>query len=391
MRVLHLFDFYLPATLSWVSRLLMHLPEAAIEIGAPWIVRNQFYRPEFRYHRFPLQMPGLFDPVSESQFPVWKRVLTRSQRFLPTYPYWLERQLRHQPPDILHAHFGPTGCLYLPVAKKLDRPLVVTFYGFDYRKLLHHRPVFKKKYQELFDGAARVVAASPIWGEQLAAMGCPTEKIAFVRPSPDLAQFPFVQRSKPPGRLNLVQVATITPKKGHLVTLEALRLARTACPDLHLTMVGEQYDRTLTKQIRAFIQQHGLESCVTWTGPIDHSAMATFMAQFDAFVHPSQRTADGDHEAVSVVLLEAQAVGLPVLSTRHYDIPDQVQHGCTGCLVPEGDVLALADAMRTYYCMEDKSYQTLCQNAHLFVNRTFDVRTSAQNLRTLYAKISRGT
>ncbi len=391
MRVLHLFDWYLPSTLSWVSRLLLHLQETDVSVGAPWIVQNQFCLPQFQYHRFPFQAPGIFDPVSETQFPFWRWTLTRSQRFLPTYPLWLGRHLQHDPPDILHAHFGPTGCLYLPLAKKLDRPLVVTFYGFDYQKLLHHRPVFRKKYRELFAQAARVVAASPIWQRELEAMGCPPEKIAVVRPSPDLTQFPFATRTKHPGRLQLVQVATFTPKKGHLTTLEAVRLARPDCPNLHLTLAGEPHDPVLARQVRAFIRQHQMEHCVTWLDPIDHQQMAAFLAQFDAFIHPSQRTPDGDHEAVCVVLLEAQATGLPVLATRHYDIPDEVQHTQTGFLVAEGDAPALAEAIRTLYNMGNEPYQVLSHNARTWVEQTFEVQQSARQLHAIYTAIGTQT
>jgi len=400
MRVLHLFDFYLPATLSWVSRLLLHLsgqldsqlktqnPKLkTVSIAAPWIVDNAFCHPDFHYHRFPLQIPGLLEAKTETQHPFWQRLLTRSQRFFPTYSPWLWRQLQHDPPDILHAHFGPTGCLYLPLANKLKRPLVVTFYGFDYQKLLHQRPVFRKKYQELFEEATRIIAASPLWKAELERMGCPSEKIALVRPSPDLECFPFVPRSKPAGRLHLVQAATFTPKKGHHTTLEAVRLARPDCPGLRLTFAGERYDTDLTRHLRAYIREHRMEGYVTWLDPVEHEQMPALLSRFDAFIHPSQRTPEGDHEAVCVVLLEAQATGLPVLATRHGDFPDQVRHGETGLLVEEGDAQALAEAIRKFYWMENEPYQAFSQIARSLVEQQFDVRSSAEQLLEVYRGI----
>jgi len=387
MRVLHLFDFYLPATLSWVNRLLLHLPDTEVAVSAPWIVDDSFAHPDFRYYRFPLQIPGLLHAKTETQHPFWQRLLTRSQRFFPSYSPWLWRQLRHHPPDILHAHFGPVGCLYLPLAKKLNRPLVVTFYGFDYQKLLHQRPVFREKYRELFAGATRVVAASPLWQAELERMGCPPEKIALVRPSPDLSCFPFVPRIKPAGRLRLVQAATFTSKKGHQTTLEAVRLALPHCPGLHLTFAGERYDAALVAQLQAYIHRHRLESAVTWLEPVAHEKMPDFLAGFDAFIHPSRRTPDGDHEAVCVVLLEAQATGLPILATRHCDFPDQVRHGETGLLVEEGDAQALAEAIRKFYEMESEPYRTFSRNARLLTEQQFDVRSSAAQLMKIYREM----
>jgi hypothetical protein len=137
MRVLHLFDYYLPDTLSWVSRLLLHLPDntepysnlkpqtsnlQTVSIAAPWIVDNAFCHPDFHYYRFPLQIPGLLDAKTETEHPFWQRLLTRSQRFFPTYSPWLWRQLRHHPPDILHAHFGPHRLFVFAAGKKTEAP-----------------------------------------------------------------------------------------------------------------------------------------------------------------------------------------------------------------------------------------------------------------------------
>ncbi|MBK8196462.1 MAG: glycosyltransferase family 4 protein [Lewinellaceae bacterium] len=273
MKVLHLFDLYLPSTLSWVSQLLDAMPEIGVQVGAPWIVRGQFYNPAFQYHVFPPQRMLFPAPATEFEHPRWQRLFTASQRFVPSYPYWLRQKLKADPPDLLHAHFGPTGCLYLPLAIALQRPLVVTFYGFDYSKLPNLRPVFREKYKALFAGAARVLAASETGCEKLRSMGCPSEKLAVVKPSPNLNAFPFRNRAKPAGQLRLVQVATFTPKKGHLVALEAFRLASMDCPNLHLTLAGELQDKALVAQLRRYIAIHGLESRVNcWS----LSAIATW-------------------------------------------------------------------------------------------------------------------
>ena len=386
MRVLHLFDWYLPSTLSWVSRLLWHLPETDVWVAAPWVLQNQFADPHWRYFTWPPQRWFFPKLHTEGEYPLAKRLYTRSQRFLPAYRWWLAQQLRDTPPDVLHAHFGPTGCLYLPLAKQLKRPLVVTFYGFDYRKLLLHRPVFRKKYKDLFAGAARVLAASPRGCQALEELGCPPEKLAIVRPSPDLKHFPFAERHKPAGRLRLLQAATITAKKGHLTTLEALRRVAGEYP-VHLTLAGEPYDAGLVRQLREFVARHRLETRVEWLGPVPHLQMAAFFERFDAFVHPSCTAPDGDHEATPVVLLEAQASGLPVLATQHFDLPDQVAHGQAGWLVPEGDADALAEAMRMFCRMPEQAYLEFSRNARAGVEAGFQVQQSALALRKIYQEL----
>lgn len=403
MKVLHLFDVYLPSTLSWVAQLLDSLEDVEVEVGAPWMVRNRFFNSKFRHHVFPLQrligrnavqaraLPeqcsGLHLPATEFDFPFWQKLFTASQRRLPTYPLWLEWKLKNNPPDILHAHFGPTGCLYLPLAKKLKRPLVVTFYGFDYSKLPNLRPVFWEKYGQLFSDAARVVAASNIGCEKLENMGCPPEKLAVVPPSPRIEAFPFFERKKIADQLHLAQIATFTPKKGHLTTLEAFRLALADCPNLHLTLAGEKQDKALVVQLQHFIAAHRLEEKITWLEFVSHHDMAGFFRQFDAFIHPSCHAPDGDHEATPVVLLEAQATGLPVLATTHFDLPNEVLHGQTGLLAPEGDARVLAERIRRFYFMENLEYQQFSQNARRHIEQNFDVKKSALRLQNLYSEI----
>jgi colanic acid/amylovoran biosynthesis glycosyltransferase len=399
-----LFDVYLPSTLSWVAQLLDSLEDVEVEVGSPWMVRNQFFNPKFKHHVFPPQRlvsrnavpataspeqrSGLHLPFTEFDFPFWQKLFTASQRHLPTYPFFLEKTLKNDPPDLLHAHFGPTGCLYLPLAKKWNRPLVVTFYGFDYSKLLNLRPVFQEKYRQLFAGAARVIAASEVGCEKLKSMGCPPEKLAVVPPSPHIEAFPFFERKKPSGQLRLAQVATFTAKKGHLTTLEAFRLALANCPNLHLTLAGEQQDKALINRLRDYIATHRLEEKITWLNFIGHHDMAVFLQQFDAFIHPSCHAPDGDHEATPVVLLEAQATGLPVLATDHFDLPKEVLNGKTGLLAPEGDAQILADCIRRFYFMENSEYQQFSRNARHHVEQNFDVKNSAQKLRALYETLS---
>jgi len=387
MRALHLFDFYLPSTLSAVVQPLDHLKGVQIEVGSPWIVRNQFYNPGYLYHEFPLQQRLFPNLTSEFQHPHWKRLFIASQRYLPTYPAWLYQQLKYDPPDVLHAHFGQIGCLYLPLAKKLRRPLVVTFYGVDYTKLPRRHPVFLQKYQQLFREAACVIASSEVGCGLLEDMGCPAEKLAVVPFCPRLEQFPMQQRQKPAGQLRLVQVSTFTPKKGHLTTLEAFRLALADCPNLHLTLAGEQPDKHLAQQVRQFIETYHLGDHITWLDFIDHRQMADFLRPFDAFIHPSCHAPDGDHEDTPVVLIEAQATGLPVLATTHFNIPAQVLHDQTGLLAPENDALALADYIRRFYWMQNAEYQFFSKNARQHVETHFDVNNSAAKLGMVYKRV----
>jgi len=390
MKVLHIFDLYLPATLSWTHRLLLHLEPLQVSVAAPWIIKNQFFSPAFEYHIFPAQRWFFPKVLSETDHATARKIFAGSQRYLPVYIWWLYTRLNTHKPDLLHAHFGPVACLYLPLAKRLKRPLLVTFYGFDYTKVLNLKPFYKEKYHELFRDAAQIIAGSPLGYDLLKKMGCPAEKLSIIPPGIDLFNFPFRVRPKKSGALKLVQMSTITPKKGHLDTLEAFRQALYKCPNLQLCLAGEKWDKDLVKTMEVFIRTHHLSGHITWLDVVDHANAGAFLRQFDVLIHPSCHAPDGDHEDTPVVILEAQSTGLPVISTTHFNIPAEVIHDRTGLLAEEHNPAQLAGFIERFYQMDDAEYQEFSRAARRHVEENFDVRNTAEALRRVYEKVARG-
>jgi colanic acid/amylovoran biosynthesis glycosyltransferase len=75
---------------------------------------------------------------------------------------------------------------------------------------------------------------------------------------------------------------------------------------------------------------------------------------------------------------------MPVISTTHCDIPDEVEDGRTGLLAPERDVGRLAGLIERFYWMGDEEYQSFCEAAREHVEREYDIRTNAGRLREVY-------
>lgn len=386
IRVLHLFHAYLPHTMNWAYRAMRAVPGVHPWAAAPWVVRNTYYVPEVRVFARPLQQRLGWWPGDEWQYEAFWQTLVRLERYWPVYQRWLFKQLKDDPPDVLHAHFGPIGCQYLPLAEQLGRPLVCSFYGYDYESVPFQKPAYRALYQHLFEKAALITALGPCGRAALESQGCPPEKIAVVYMGIDPEAFPFALRKKRPGTLHLLQVATFNAKKGHLDTLEALRQLRDRCPSLRLTLAGEQEDVKLVAAIRAFIRQHHLEDRVQWLDFVSHKDLPKLMAEADLFVHPSKYTPQRNSEGMPAVILEAQATGLPVVSTLHFDIPTAVRHGETGLLSPENDPIALAQHLERFYWMDNPEYQNFSHAAHTHAAQ-FDVRLNGAVWAGLYALV----
>jgi colanic acid/amylovoran biosynthesis glycosyltransferase len=103
----------------------------------------------------------------------------------------------------------------------------------------------------------------------------------------------------------------------------------------------------------------------------------------DLFLLPSVRASDGDEEGTPTVLMEAMACGLPVLSTVHSGIPELVEDGVSGWLVPERDVAALADRIQWMLDHPDR-WAAMGRAGRAKVEREFNIDTLNDRLVELY-------
>lgn len=387
IKVLHLFDHYLPHTMNWAYRMLRAVPGTDVSVAAPVIVRNQYFDPGFEFCVRPLQRLSGWFPPTEWAGSRLQGLLVRLERYMPLYRYWLEKQLSLCKPDLVHAHFAPAGCQYLDMAKRLDIPLIVSFYGYDYESVPARNQAWQRRYRQLFAGAAAITCAGGHGKAVLMRQGAPERKIAVLPMSVKPADFPFLARVKIPNRLRLLQVATFTEKKGFMDTLQALHIARQNCPDIRLTIAGERHDRHLVRQIENFIQVRGLHSIVEWLDFVPHDELPALLARHDVFIQPSHYADNSDCEGGPVSILEAQSSGMPVIATTHFDIPSEVLHGQTGLLAPEHSPAGLARHIERFYRMGNPEYQQFAAAARRHIETGFDINFTAQKLHLLYRSL----
>ena len=100
----------------------------------------------------------------------------------------------------------------------------------------------------------------------------------------------------------------------------------------------------------------------------------------DLFLLPSVTGENGDMEGIPVALMEAMAVGIPVVSTQHSGIPELIEAGQSGWLVPEYDVQALADRLQAFSSVEEQELQPMLSRAREKVENDFNQRTIYQKL-----------
>lgn len=296
--------------------------------------------------------------------------------------------LRERRIKLIHAHFGPAGLLMLPIARRLDIPLLVTFHGYDASTLLR-RASYRESLHALFEYAS-VIAVSNALAERLLDAGADLARLKVLRLGIPLHEFQYVarrplaekvRRDEP---LRLLQVARLVEKKGTRHTLRAFAELLRAYPRCTLTIAG---DGPLLSSMRRLAQELGLGHAVRFTGSIPSREVSRLMAESDACVQHSVTASDGDQEGLPVVLMEAMASGLPVVSTLHSGIPELVEDGASGYLVAERDEQAYAQKLRAL--LDDDGQ--IGRRARLVIEQRFDMEAQNRKLAAHYRAIGAGT
>lgn len=242
---------------------------------------------------------------------------------------------------LLHAHFGYWAAHAGRVAARTHRPWALSLHGHDLLVADRDRP------EAAVLRTADLVAAPSGWfADRVADAGFPESRIRVLPSGVDLSALPFSARAAHDGPVTVSFAGRFVEKKAPLDALAALavaagRLAAESGPQLRAVFVGTG---PLEAQLRAAVAGLGGELTVDIRDGAVPGAVRRALAETDLAIVPSRTAADGDAETLGLVAIEAQALGVPVVATRHGGLPDTVGAGA-GVLVREGDVDELAAAV----------------------------------------------
>ncbi len=184
--------------------------------------------------------------------------------------------------------------------------------------------------------------------------------------------------ARPPFRI--LTVARLIAKKGIPTILDGLARLKGEGLSFAYTLVGEGPER---ERVAGLVRKLGLEGVCRLAGTLAHEAVREEYRRADLFVLGSEIAADGDRDGIPNVLVEAMCMGVPVAATRVSAIPELVEDGKTGLLVPPGDAAGLARAMHRLLCDPGLRRQIL-PAARARVLAAFDNRRLAGDLARLH-------
>ncbi|MBC8160024.1 MAG: glycosyltransferase [Roseiflexaceae bacterium] len=215
---------------------------------------------------------------------------------------------------------------------------------------------------------------SELYGEAAAS------KIAVVHCGVDSSI--FTPRAPAPSNslFTIVCVARLEQKKGHTYLVEACAQLKAQGLSFRCMLVGDGEERP---QIESQIKRLGLEDTVILLGQQPRSRVAELLAEADVMVLPSVTTAKGRQEGIPVALMEALATELPVVASAISGIPELVEDGHTGLLVPERDPTALATALARLHSNPELG-RRLGAAGRIKVQREFDLQRNTATLHHMF-------
>lgn len=296
---------------------------------------------------------------------------------LPFY----ERIIKEQKPDLIHAHFGYDGYKLLKITENLNVPLVVSFYGSDVSRLPDEL-FWKKRYKRMAASGARFIAASEFMKDQLINLGFPGSKIAIARFGMDLSKLSF-KEINPPGN-RWMMAGRMVEKKGFEIALRAAKVLADEAQDFTITIFG---DGPLMPKLKNLNRELNLQSHVFFEGFKPVQSILAAHKTHGLFIAPSVTAFDGDMEGLPNTILEAMALGTPVVSTRHAAIPEVIEHTKTGFLTHERDIDELASTLRKILHGRYE-LDTIRQNARNTIEDLHDVQKMVPDVESIYDRVT---
>ncbi|TVZ59159.1 colanic acid/amylovoran biosynthesis glycosyltransferase [Flavobacteriaceae bacterium MAR_2010_105] len=317
----------------------------------------------------PKDVIGLFKEIKRynSRYEQW----TWFSRFLPIVLYR---------PDVFHMQWTRDLEFYAFLKTRFKIPIVVSLRGAH----VHYTPIVAPYIADVYRASFPLMdgfhAVSQAMAQEALRYGADASKVKVIHSPIALSLFdrfvPYHKTSKASIKIGAV---------GRFHWVKGMRYAFDACALLKVQSFAYEFAFVSSNAIDEAslfqIDQLGIGEQVTILSALEQSALFEVMRSFDVLVLPSL------NEGIANVVLEAMALGIPVISTNCGGMPEVVIPNETGWLVPVRDAQALADAIVEVSQTSEQELQRITKNAHDLVKQQFNAEESIQAFLELYEDV----
>jgi len=297
----------------------------------------------------------------------------------------LIKRMHELDPKIAHGHFGPDSCEVIPLAERLNVPLIATFHGFDATltdsalQATRQGRRYLRQLPELRTKAKLFVAVSEFIAGRLRQRGFPGDRIRVHYIGVDTEKFrPETTTAR---ERQVLFVGRLVEKKGVALLIQAMELVQGELPDVELVVIGDGKERqVLETEARRRLKKF------RFSGSQPSSVVREWMQKAAVLCVPSVTASDGDAEGLPITLYEAQASGLPVVAFSSAGIPEAVTHEKTGLLATERDWRQLGAHLALL--LKNSSLRLeYSRAARQQAEEKFDIRKQSAKLERIYEEV----
>lgn len=360
-----------------VSKSLMHLVRYAPGLHHPGLWLAQWI--------FAMRSPGIYfqtlRTLLKQPAPVFSFRLKRLVVFLKSV--WVAKELAGKQVGLIHTHFAwlSAGAGWV-ASRLLQIPFTVTTHAYD---------IYSPKNDLLTlatSGAARVITISEENKRAMLGMNrrLQPEKISVIHCGIDLNFFQpdGVNQRSLNHPLRITSVGSLIEKKGHEYLIRACAILKERGVDFDCEIVG---GGALYDGLQALIRALALEDRVALVGTQPQPRVKERLGSSDIFVLACVDASDGERDGIPVVLMEALAMGVPVISTPVSGIPELIRHDETGLLSPQRDPERLAEAI-IRLSQDQPLRQRITGNGRIMIEQEFDISKNAAALSTIFREVA---
>jgi glycosyltransferase involved in cell wall biosynthesis len=316
------------------------------------------------------------------------RLLWKASKILGVVPTHVKRALRSERASLIHAHFGPDALDAWPLARALKLPMLVTLHGYDinnYREWWEagNAGTLMRFYPRRLLRLARqphvgFIAVSESIRRRAIEFGIPAEKIAVNYIGIDTSKFvpgaiPIEKRQP-----RVLFVGRLVEKKGCQYLIEAMSTVQKNVHGARMIVVGDgplrQTLERLARELGVHAEFRGAQSGAEVKRELDAARLLCL---------PSVTAENGDAEGFGLVLLEAQASGVPVVTSARGGATEGIHDGVTGFSFAEGNVRMLAERL-TGLLKEDNILMQMAERGPRYVSTEFNLTSCTRRLEVLY-------
>ena len=271
------------------------------------------------------------------------------QVYKMTGQFFGQKEIEKIKPIAIHAQFGRGGALALPLAEKLNIPLIVTFHGGDVYKETHYKTfpipaLFRLRMKRLISYARYFICVSPKVQMNLIKRGFPEEKTIVLPIGSDKIRLTARQKVGD----TILFVGRFVEMKGLTVLVAAIKILRHEGFNMPFKFIGDGPEFNSIKESLEGIDHIDF---LGWQNP---DSIIRSMEDSALLCIPSIVARSGESEGLPSVAVEAMGHSVPVLASCEAGLESLIKHDVNGFIIPSNDPQALANKIKTALQSQDK-------------------------------------